>query len=221
MSCGRYWDKPCRHIGTYLRAPSLHETVHWLCTEMRSGMRAGDTEHRPLVLLSLSYMPCENSQNKWATWWDSMLQYGLPNEQLIALKIEIWGVTYCVLELKIIFNMNLHLYEDTFTNNAMEINPFWLLPQCQHKKQELSRNPRWCQRDSWEGTQSKLQGTLSLGPGSSRGSEGCPGSPADSMPLGHPFLWEGPFYCTHMMRPFFIRKDVRVICVVKFTSQCW
>lgn len=89
-------------------------------------------------------MPCESSQNKWGYLLGIRLQYGLPNEQLIALEIEIWGVTYHLLELKIIFNMNLHQYEGTFTNNAMEINLFCLLPQCQCKKQESGRNPRWC-----------------------------------------------------------------------------
>lgn len=40
---------------------------------------------------------------KGATGWESVLQDGLPNEQLIALEIEIWGVTYHLLELNKLF----------------------------------------------------------------------------------------------------------------------
>lgn len=61
--------------------------------------------------------------------------------------------------------MNLHHFEGTFTNNAMEINLFCLPLQCQHKKQELDRNQRWYSGRLWgKNTRASSTEQISLKP---------------------------------------------------------
>lgn len=157
--------------------------------------------------------------NKWATWQEYMLHDGSPHEPLTALEIEIWGATFNLfgIKKKFSFDMNLHQFEGTFTNNVMEINLFCLLSQCWHKKQESDRNERWYSERLWgENTRASSTQQVSLRP---RELTGVP--PGDLGVLWLPcnwgtvFIWEETFYSSHMMRIFFIRKGVRCICIIR------
>lgn len=110
-----------------------------------------------------------------------MLHGGAPREP--PLETEIWVVTFNLfgVEKKFSFDMNLHHFEGTFTNNAVEINLFRLLPQCWHKKQESDRNQRWYSGRLWgEITGASSTEQVSLRP---RGLTGTPPGDLDVLLL--------------------------------------